>query len=87
MTEGVGLKRLLANRLAFLLGGNRGERQSLIGEFEKFYTIRSNIVHGREPRLGYRERRMLSAGKCWLEKTLEKELRLLKRTPGLGIFE
>jgi hypothetical protein len=76
-TEGVGLKRLLANRLAFLLGGNRGQRESLIGEFEKFYTIRSNIVHGREPRLGYKERRMLSAGKRWLQQALGKELRLL----------
>jgi hypothetical protein len=72
--EGIGLMKLLANRLAYLAGGTREARERLIKKFENFYGIRSRIVHGRAPRLSYEDRQMLLVGQTWLHAAIHKEL-------------
>ena len=72
-SEGIGVTKLLANRLAYLLGSKRSVRDSMISDFEKFYAIRSAIVHGREPRLSYNAKKVLEQGKYWLKLALSKE--------------
>lgn len=76
-TEGVGLKKLLANRLAYLLGGDRGARQRLIAEFQGFYNKRSDLVHGRELRLDRISLDWLTKGRQWLSMAIRKELSTL----------
>ncbi len=72
--EGIGLMKLLGNRLAYLAGGTREAREKLIKRFEDFYGIRSRIVHGRAPRLSYEDRQMLFVGQTWLHAAIRKEL-------------
>lgn len=45
MSDKVGLTRLMSNRCAYALGKTAGEREDYIKFFEKFYKLRSEIVH------------------------------------------
>jgi len=45
VSDKVGLTRLMANRCAYALGRTSKERDDLREFFEKFYAIRSEIVH------------------------------------------
>jgi hypothetical protein len=41
----VGIQKLLANRVAYLIGRNTSDRVSLINEFGEIYKVRSKLVH------------------------------------------
>ncbi len=73
-SEGLGVMRLLANRLAYLLGGNRQSRDNLISEFTQFYAKRSALVHGREVRLQPEDHEWLLTARKWLILAMRQEL-------------
>jgi len=73
-TDGVGLKKLLANRLAYSIGGDRASREQVIGEFHGFYDKRSDLVHGRALRLDRENRKWLTQGREWLRLSIRKEV-------------
>ena len=72
--EGVGVKNLLANRLAYLLGSKMSERKEIIRDFQTFYAKRSAIVHGRELRLQPEDRDWLIRAQKWLLSAIRREL-------------
>jgi len=45
MSRDVGVQKLLANRVAYLIGRNSADRESLIKEFVEIYKVRSKLVH------------------------------------------
>lgn len=45
MSDKVGLTRLMSNRCAYALARSESERSEILTNFEKFYALRSQIVH------------------------------------------
>jgi Apea-like HEPN len=69
----------LADRLSYLIGDTRADREQLQAKFIDFYRHRSKIVHGRTAQLGERESELLGWGKSVLSRAIGKELTLLGR--------
>lgn len=77
-SEKIGLGTLLKNRCAYLLGTTNEERNSILIQFEKIYTIRSKIVHRGHPKLNKEERGLLNEVRELAKQVIIKELELLK---------
>ena len=45
MSDKIGLTRLMSNRCAYSLGKSQNSRDEIVNFFERFYAIRSDIVH------------------------------------------
>lgn len=79
--EGVGQEPLtdtLADRCAYLLGNSLKSRKDIKRNFKELYRLRSNLVHGRVPRLKQNESGFLRWGKDILDAVIHKELKYLK---------
>jgi hypothetical protein len=64
----------LSDRLAWLLGGTRKERNALTEEYQSFYGVRSGLVHGRERSLGDDGRQQLRWGQVKLRQVIARDL-------------
>jgi hypothetical protein len=64
----------LADRLAWLLGRTRKERNALATAYTKFYGVRSSLVHGRERRLDDEGVRQLYWGRSTLKRVIDRDL-------------
>lgn len=64
----------LADRYAFMTGGNRSERTALRNEFRELLKLRGRLVHGRQPRLKASERERLRRLQEILDQLIRKEL-------------
>jgi len=71
-----GVTERLADRCAYLIGNNVEEREKIKVEFEKFYNVRSHLIHGRSKRLNNEEASQLYWGACTLDKVIGRELDL-----------
>jgi hypothetical protein len=71
------VKQTLSNRVAYSLGKSPVEREELAGEFIKFYTTRSKVVHTGASRLNFEQRKQFDFGKAVLNRCLQHELSLI----------
>jgi hypothetical protein len=71
-----GVTERLADRCAYLIGNNVDERKKIRKEFEKFYSVRSDLIHGRSKRLNNEESIQLYWGAYTLDKVIGRELDL-----------
>ncbi len=82
---GVGLKteepltKTLADRCAYLIGGDIEGRNKIRETFIKLYGLRSNLVHGRAVHLNANERHYLDRGKTILDIVIYKEIKNLEQ--------
>lgn len=67
----------LADRYAFLLGGNRAEREQLSADFRVIFKTRGRLVHARVAKLGNRDLSQLNSARAMLKRCLLKEVRPL----------
>jgi hypothetical protein len=58
-SDSVGVTSLLANRLAFMIGGSPRERHRVLTAFKRLYKVRSEIVHAGKASLSDSERTVL----------------------------
>ena len=64
----------LADRLAYLLGKTPTQRNKLQNEYKTFYGVRSNLIHGRERRIGDDGRSKLQWARTTLASVIGHEL-------------
>ena len=67
----------LSDRLSYLVGTTRSEREKIQNEFTKFYEHRSKIVHGRIAQLRGAESELLRWGNGMLYRAIRRELSLI----------
>ena len=67
----------LSDRLSYLVGATRSEREKIQKEFTKFYDHRSKIVHGRIAQLRGTDSELLNWGQVMLFRTIRRELSLI----------
>jgi hypothetical protein len=73
------LTATLADRCAYLLGQNHGDRTRIRGRFKEMYRVRSKLVHGRSPKLDIYDVEQLSFAQTTLEEIAREEGRRLRR--------
>lgn len=76
--EAIGLGELLRNRCAYLIGKNQEDRQQILEDFKKIYTLRSQIVHRGKSHLSPTERKLFWKLKQLCISVLREEIRLLE---------
>lgn len=67
----------LGDRLAYLISQTREEREEILGDFKRFYQVRSKVVHGRLAWLDESETEAFEWGLRAFKKAFEKELELI----------
>jgi hypothetical protein len=72
-----GLTDRLVDRCAFALAKTATERQLIMGDFRDIYRLRSQLVHGRTPRLKRTQRALLRRAQELLGRLLTHEIQLL----------
>lgn len=80
----VGTAALLANRLAFMIGGSPSERADIIKTFKRLYRLRSEIVHSGKATLSDDEREALNQLREYGRRTLVSEIAALAKDPRPG---
>lgn len=73
----IGVSELLRNRVAYLIGRNRHERQEILDTFGKLYSTRSRIVHRGHSRLTHEEARFHQTLRSYCARVIQAEARLL----------
>jgi hypothetical protein len=71
------VKESLSDRLSYLIGESREEREAIRKDFGNYYVTRSKIVHGKQPNLGHDQSQLKDFGRYALERALKRELDLL----------
>jgi hypothetical protein len=74
----IGLRRLLSNRCAYLIGKTQEERAVILSDFDQIYTVRSNIVHQGKSRLTHDELMLFHKLQWFCHRVIYKEIELLK---------
>lgn len=72
-----GLTDRLVDRCSFALGKNFTERQVIAGDFRAIYRLRSQLVHGRAPRLAPPQRKQLRRAQELLDMLLRHEIGMI----------
>lgn len=73
----IGIGELLRNRCAYLIGKSHSQRTSILEDFNKIYTVRSDIVHKGKSRLNSEEKRLFNKLQRMCRRVIEEELNLL----------
>lgn len=73
-SKNIGVTERLGDRCAYLVGRNVTERKKIREEFDKFYKVRSHLIHGRSKRLMKDDRDWLYWGRNMLYRVIHKEL-------------
>lgn len=73
----IGIGELLRNRCAYLIGKSHSQRASILEDFDKIYTVRSDIVHKGKSRLNSEEKRLFNKLQWMCRRVIEEELNLL----------
>jgi hypothetical protein len=68
------VRESLSDRLSYLIGISRSDRTSIQEKFKEYYETRSNIVHGKQPRLKDEQRVLKNYGRILLNRALTREL-------------
>jgi hypothetical protein len=77
VSEVVGLGELLRNRCAYLISHSQAERDEILREFPRIYSVRSSIVHAGKKRLS-RDEWLLFVRLRWIcQRVIQEESRLL----------
>lgn len=75
----IGIGELLRNRCAYLIGKSHSQRASILEDFNKIYTVRSDIVHKGKSRLNSEEKRLFNKLQRMCKQVIEEELNLLAK--------
>jgi hypothetical protein len=78
MSDDIGLKRLLSNRCAYLIGKTQEERDAILRDFDQIYKVRSKIVHEGKSRLTHDEHELFFTLLSLCHHVIYKEIELLK---------
>lgn len=73
----IGIGELLRNRCAYLIGKSHSQRASILEDFNRIYTVRSDIVHKGKSRLNSEEKRLFNKLQWMCRRVIEEELNLL----------
>jgi len=74
----IGLGELLRNRLSYLIGVSHSQRDQLMSDFNKIYTLRSGIVHSGQSKFGSDERQLLGRLRWMCQRVIQEEVKLLQ---------
>ncbi|MBN9277161.1 MAG: hypothetical protein J0I57_05940, partial [Hyphomicrobium sp.] len=80
-SDKIGLGSLLRNRCAYLIGNSQEERTNILQDFNKIYSVRSQIVHAGKHRLTLEERSLFRRLQWMCRRVIDKEVDLLKANP------
>jgi hypothetical protein len=64
----------MGDRLAWSLGRSLSDRNKMLEDFSKFYSVRCDLAHGRERQLDVNGRKQLEWGREMLRRLIVKEL-------------
>lgn len=76
VADKVGLTRLMSNRCAYALASNENERREIASNFEKYYGLRSKIVHEGKIVFGDKEEDLVYWGLMYSNRMLRHEASL-----------
>jgi hypothetical protein len=75
-SDRVGLSKLMANRCAYSLGKTTKERREMADFFQRFYKVRSDIVHSGRFKLSESDQDIVQRGRALAARLLSHEVRL-----------
>jgi len=78
ISDVVGLGELLGNRVAYLIGTTRQQREEVLKDFRRIYETRSRIVHRGHNLLSAQERSDLYTLRWMCSRAILRELELAK---------
>lgn len=79
--EKIGIGELMRNRIAYLIGRDIEDRRKIMGEFNRLYNLRSQIVHRGHNRFSHEDRVKLGVLRSYCARVIMAEAKLL---PALG---
>lgn len=79
VTDVVGLKTLLGDRLAYLIGVSKKQREKFIKEFRECYDTRSRIVHSGHEQLNKAQENQLATLQWMCGRMIRKEIELIRK--------